>query len=284
MTSPSNRQNQKNKKIIKANNINIVNSSTNNNKYPSSNNKVLKKENTTKNNMNNSTNNAKKINVPTKNDIKNSKKSDYFKSKNSAFKYEDKFFMMKEDDELDRQKHNKYNYNINTDKNVENKKIIQSEKNNKNKDEDLDNKDWDYVLNKNKNNEENNSNQNNNVSDIENYIENEEKEENEDVPEEEEGEGEINHIEDKDDSENLNFIGEDIISKHMVIIKEAANILSEEGDLITNIKGVGKAQNFTLDNYIDGLESIVDKKLDMYAEIKSKIKKYRKAQKINGQS
>ena len=136
----------------------------------------------------------------------------------------------------------------------------------------------------NKNNEENNSNQNNNVSDIENYIENEEKEENEDVPEEEEGEGEINHIEDKDDSENLNFIGEDIISKHMVIIKEAANILSEEGDLITNIKGVGKAQNFTLDNYIDGLESIVDKKLDMYAEIKSKIKKYRKAQKINGQS
>ena len=125
---------------------------------------------------------------------------------------------------------------------------------------------------------------NNNVSDIENYIENEEKEENEDVPEEEEGEGEINHIEDKDDSENLNFIGEDIISKHMVIIKEAANILSEEGDLITNIKGVGKAQNFTLDNYIDGLESIVDKKLDMYAEIKSKIKKYRKAQKINGQS
>ena len=285
MTSPSNRQNQKNKKIIKANNINIVNSSTNNNKYSTSNNKVLKKENTTKNNMNNSTNNAKKINAPTKNDIKNSKKSDYFKSKNSAFKYEDKFFMMKEDDELDRQKHNKYNYNINTDtNNAENKKIIQTEKNNKNKDEDLDNKDWDYVQNKNKNNEENNSNQNNNVSDIENYIENEEKEENEDVPEEEEGEGEINHIEDKDDSENLNFIGEDIISKHMVIIKEAANILSEEGDLITNIKGVGKAQNFTLDNYIDGLESIVDKKLDMYAEIKSKIKKYRKAQKINGQS
>ena len=115
--------------------------------------------------------------------------------------------------------------------------------------------------------------------------EKEENEENEEIPEEEEGE--INHIEDKDDKEDkedLNFIGEDIISKHMVIIKEAANILSEEGDLITNIKGVGKKQNFTLDNYIDGLELIVDKKLDMYADIKSKIKKYRKAQKINGQS
>ena len=282
MTSPSNRQNQLNKKNFKANNINSYNSSANSNKYSSSNNKAPKKENPTKNNMNNSTNNAKKISILNKNDIKNSKKSDYFKTKNSGIKYEDKFFMMKEDDELDRQKYNKYNYNnLNTDNNnnSENKKIIQSEKNGKNKDEDLDKEDWDYVKNKNKNKEENNSNQNNNASDIENiedYIGNEEKEE---IPEEEEGE--INHIEDKED---LNFIGEDIISKHMVIIKEAANILSEEGDLITNIKGVGKKQNFTLDNYIDGLELIVDKKLDMYADIKRKIKKYRKAQKINGQS
>lgn len=112
MTSPSNRQNQLNKKIIKTNNINSYNSSANSNKYSASNNKAPKKENPTKNNnMNNSTNNAKKISVLNKNDIKNSKKSDYFKTKNSGIKYEDKFFMMKEDDELDRQKYNKYNYN-----------------------------------------------------------------------------------------------------------------------------------------------------------------------------
>ena len=282
MTSPSNRQNPQNKKIIKSNNINIYNSSPDSNKYSGSNNKILKKENVSKNNnMNNSTNNAKKINIPTKNDIKNNKKPDYFKAKNSGIKYEDKFFMMKEDDESDRQKYNKSDYNMNKDNNnnIQNKKIIQSEKSTKYKDEDLDKKDWDYVKNKNKNIEEINSNQNNDVDDIENYIE---YEENEDIQEEEEEE--INHIEDKDNKENLNIIGEDIINKHMVIIKEAANILSEEGDLITNIKGVGKVQNFTLDNYIDGLELIVDKKLDMYADIKSKIKKYRKAQKINGQS
>ena len=70
----------------------------------------------------------------------------------------------------------------------------------------------------------------------------------------------------------------------MVIIKESANILSEEGDLITNIKGVGKVQNFTLDDYIDGLENIVDKKLDIYQDIKNKIKKYRKAKILNGKS
>ena len=81
--------------------------------------------------------------------------------------------------------------------------------------------------------------------------------------------------------EDIKNIGDDIINKHMVIIKESANILSEEGDLITNIKGVGKVQNFTLDDYIDGLENIVDKKLDMYQDIKNKIKKYRKAKILN---
>ena len=84
--------------------------------------------------------------------------------------------------------------------------------------------------------------------------------------------------------EDIKNIGDDIINKHMVIIKESANILSEEGDLITNIKGVGKVQNFTLDDYIDGLENIVDKKLDMYQDIKNKIKKYRKAKILNGKS
>ena len=88
--------------------------------------------------------------------------------------------------------------------------------------------------------------------------------------------------EEKEENEDFNDIGEEIINKHMVIIKESANILSEEGDLITNIKGVGKTQNFTLDDYIDGLELIVDKKLDMYQDIKTKIKKYRKAKISNG--
>ena len=143
----------------------------------------------------------------------------------------------------------------------------------------MDEKDWDYVKNKNKIIEDTNINSKSQENDKENYEENQEKDNFQE--EEEEEEGEINHIE---DTEDLNNIGEDIINNHMNIVKESANILSEEGDLITNIKGVGKIPNFSLDNYIDGLEAIVDKKLDMYSEIKSKIKKYRKAQKANGQS
>ena len=289
ISSPSNRQNNEYKKNnILNSNINIINSSLNNNSnnknYSNNNNKIHKKENLSTNNTS-TNNNTKKIVVPPKNDYK-SKKSDILKSKNSGIKYEDKFFMMKEEDESDKQKRVKYNsVHINDNSNNNNNnKITKKEPNTqqiKNKVKDSEEKkDWDYVKTQNKNNEEINLNQN----EINNEMENEENNENEINEEFEEEEEEIIQKEENDNDNNINNIGEDIINKHMVIIKESANILSEEGDLITNIKGVGKKQNFTLDNYIDGLELIVDKKLDMYQEIKNKIKKYRKAKITNGKN
>ena len=289
ISSPSNRQNNEFKKNnILNSNINIINSSLNNNSnnknYSNNNNKIHKKENLSTNNTS-TNNNTKKIVVPPKNDYK-SKKSDILKSKNSGIKYEDKFFMMKEEDESDKQKRVKYNSVHINDNSNNNNKITKKEPNTqqiKNKVEDSEEKkDWDYVKTQNKNNEEINLNQN----EINNEMENEENNENEINEEFEEEEEEIIQKEenDNDNDNNINNIGEDIINKHMVIIKESANILSEEGDLITNIKGVGKKQNFTLDNYIDGLELIVDKKLDMYQEIKNKIKKYRKAKISNGKN
>ena len=287
ISSPSNRQNNEFKKNnILNSNINIINSSLNNNSnnknYSNNNNKIHKKENLSTNNTS-TNNNTKKIVVPPKNDYK-SKKSDILKSKNSGIKYEDKFFMMKEEDESDKQKRVKYNSVHINDNSNNNNKITKKEPTTqqiKNKVEDLEEKkDWDYVKIQNKNNEEINLNQN----EINNEMENEENNENEINEEFEEEEEEIIQKEENDNDNNINNIGEDIINKHMVIIKESANILSEEGDLITNIKGVGKKQNFTLDNYIDGLELIVDKKLDMYQEIKNKIKKYRKAKITNGKN
>ena len=103
--------------------------------------------------------------------------------------------------------------------------------------------------------------------------------ENDDDNEHDNDEDNDNQNEDDDDDnidEELGIIGEDIINTHMVYLREAANILSEEGDLVTNIKGVGKKNNITLDQYISSLEKIVDKKLDMYGDIKGKIRKYKK--------
>ena len=289
ITSPTNRLNNVNKKyhmisnsinnninntsLNNNNNINskyLNNNNINNNKYLiNNNNKVVKKENIT-------SNNNKKIITSPVNDYKNNKKIDILKSKNSGIKYEDKFCMMKEEDELDKQKRTKYNYdnslsnkntNINTDKN-NNKNNNNIEKNDK-------------IAEK----KDNYNNQNNEIINKSNKI-NKEDEQDKEVKNEEEENMEIEEFNEEyevpEENPNLNNIGEDIVNKHMVIIKEAANILSQEGDLITNIKGVGKEQNFTLDNYIDGLELIVDKKLDMYGDIKNRIKKYRKAKKENG--
>ena len=290
ITSPTNRLNNVNKKyhmisnsinnninntsLNNNNNINskyLINNNNINNKYliNYNNNKVVKKENIT-------SNNNKKIITSPVNDYKNNKKIDILKSKNSGIKYEDKFCMMKEEDELDKQKRTKYNYdnslsnkntNINTDKN-NNKNNNNIEKNDK-------------IAEK----KDNYNNQNNEIINKSNKI-NKEDEQDKEVKNEEEENMEIEEFNEEyevpEENPNLNNIGEDIVNKHMVIIKEAANILSQEGDLITNIKGVGKEQNFTLDNYIDGLELIVDKKLDMYGDIKNRIKKYRKAKKENG--
>ena len=290
ITSPTNRLNNVNKKyhmisnsinnninntsLNNNNNINskyLINNNNINNKYliNYNNNKVVKKENIT-------SNNNKKIITSPVNDYKNNKKIDILKSKNSGIKYEDKFCMMKEEDELDKQKRTKYNYDnsssnktthINTDKN-NNKNNNNIEKNDK-------------IAEK----KDNYNNQNNEIINKSNKI-NKEDEQDKEVKNEEEENMEIEEFNEEyevpEENPNLNNIGEDIVNKHMVIIKEAANILSQEGDLITNIKGVGKEQNFTLDNYIDGLELIVDKKLDMYGDIKNRIKKYRKAKKENG--
>ena len=45
-----------------------------------------------------------------------------------------------------------------------------------------------------------------------------------------------------------------ILSKLTHQILEDARLLSQEGDLITNIKGVGKEEDFKMDEYIAGLD------------------------------
>ena len=68
---------------------------------------------------------------------------------------------------------------------------------------------------------------------------------------------------------------DDIINYHMNIIKEDARLLSQEGDLITNIKGVGKEGDFKMDEYIAGLDKIIEQKLKIYNNIKGKVDKYK---------
>ena len=69
---------------------------------------------------------------------------------------------------------------------------------------------------------------------------------------------------------------DDIINTHMNIIKDDAKLLNEEGDLITNIKGVGTEEDFTIDEYITGLDKIIEYKIKAYSKLREKVNRYKK--------
>ncbi len=70
---------------------------------------------------------------------------------------------------------------------------------------------------------------------------------------------------------------DDIVSTHMNVIKDDAKILTEEGELITKIKGINSDLNeeFTMDEYLNRLEMIIDKKINMYSDLKDKLDIYK---------
>jgi len=92
------------------------------------------------------------------------------------------------------------------------------------------------------------------------------------------------------DSNNLNKIKdeevidifeerENILSSHMNIIKRDALLLSEEGKLISKIKGIDNKNNFNMEDYTPNLENIINEKIELYKELKKKILEYKKVTK-----
>jgi hypothetical protein len=52
-------------------------------------------------------------------------------------------------------------------------------------------------------------------------------------------------------------------------------MLTEEGDLITNIKGIGNETDFRMDEYTNRLEKIISKKISLYTDLKKKLDTYK---------
>lgn len=77
-----------------------------------------------------------------------------------------------------------------------------------------------------------------------------------------------------DISDKLQDDEEGIISTHMNIIKDDAKMLTEEGELISNIKGVG-SETFQMEDYTKCIEQIIDKKISLYMDLKRKLETYR---------
>lgn len=60
----------------------------------------------------------------------------------------------------------------------------------------------------------------------------------------------------------------------MNIIKDDAKLLTEEGNLITKIKGLND-DDYQMDAYTDCLERIINKKISIYTDLKKRIETYK---------
>ena len=111
----------------------------------------------------------------------------------------------------------------------------------------------------------------------ENNVNKQETEEIENKNEEEE-----EKVDEKEQSTNLNdenipYIIEEqeaLIANHMDIIKSEAKLLTEEGNLISKIKGITE-ENYTMEEYVYKIEDIIKTKLKYFQDLKQKIKEYK---------
>ena len=77
--------------------------------------------------------------------------------------------------------------------------------------------------------------------------------------------------------ENIPYIVEEqeaLIANHMDIIKSEAKLLTEEGNLISKIKGITE-ENYTMEEYVYKIEDIIKTKLKYFQDLKQKIKEYK---------
>jgi len=68
---------------------------------------------------------------------------------------------------------------------------------------------------------------------------------------------------------------EELLNKHLQYIKEAASLLTEEGELISNVQGVG-AVEYDIDEYVSRMERIVKRNLEIYGELQKRFGKFKK--------
>ena len=69
---------------------------------------------------------------------------------------------------------------------------------------------------------------------------------------------------------------DDIITTHMEVVKQDAKLLTEEGRLISLIKGIGsEEEKIEVDEYIQRLENVLDQKMNIYSGLQDKIDVYK---------
>lgn len=68
---------------------------------------------------------------------------------------------------------------------------------------------------------------------------------------------------------------EELLNRHLQYLKEAAQLLTEEGELISNVQGVGSVE-YDIDEYVSRMERIVARNIDIYSDLQRRIVKFKK--------
>lgn len=68
---------------------------------------------------------------------------------------------------------------------------------------------------------------------------------------------------------------EELMNKHLQYIKEAASLLTEEGELISNVQGVGSVE-YDIDEYVNKMERIIKRNLQIYGELQKRFHRFKK--------
>lgn len=71
---------------------------------------------------------------------------------------------------------------------------------------------------------------------------------------------------------------EEFRGKHFEYLKEAAKMLTEEGDLISNVQGFGE-EEYDMDEYVLRMEKIIKRNLEIYGDLQERIVRIKKLMK-----
>lgn len=68
---------------------------------------------------------------------------------------------------------------------------------------------------------------------------------------------------------------EELRNRHLEYLKEAAALLSQEGELIQSLQGMGGG-DYDIDEYVSSMEGIVRRNLEIYGDMQAQIHRFKR--------
>ena len=70
---------------------------------------------------------------------------------------------------------------------------------------------------------------------------------------------------------------DELRGKHLEYLKEAAKLLTQEGELISNVQGSGIGnEEYDMDEYVQKMEQIIKRNLEIYGDLNNRFQKFKR--------